>query len=239
MTKGQKIFLIVGLAVLATGTYLFATRKTSGDSELKPNVDKDGNLIDPTKDEYGNPIAAPSGTGSSAGSSAGSSTGSVTYSEDAFPLVFGARGERVKNLQTKLNVSPTSGYLGNKTKAAIEAKGYSIPLSQSNYNKIMGIGAQTSGTGTTGSTTPGSYKAYLKLNDAIVYSYPENNKSYIVGRIKKSIVLDRSIGYVLSSAANGYSKVSLSVAGYDVSGKAKVFSGTYYIRNVELSKTPY
>ena len=54
-----------------------------------------------------------------------------------FDLNIGWKGRNVIELQKKLGVVPTSGFLGSITKSAIEANGYSLPLSKSDYDNLM------------------------------------------------------------------------------------------------------
>lgn len=66
---------------------------------------------------------------------------------DAGELVEGSKGMRVEALQKKLGIVVTNapyGFLGTRTKAAIEVKGYSLPLSSIDYNNLMSGKTKTS-----------------------------------------------------------------------------------------------
>jgi hypothetical protein len=160
----------------------------------------------------------------------------VNVVSESFPLSVGMTGEKIKALQVKLGVSPTTGYFGNKTNAAVQAKGYTIPLSEANYNKIMGVTVAPSGQITFGDPV------YLKADQIVVYSYPEGKSDYIKGIIKKSDVLDKKIGSFVSDASNGFAKINLIATGRKLVGneyQVGNFTGTFYLNKSQLSRTPY
>jgi len=154
---------------------------------------------------------------------------------ESFPLAIGMKGDKIKALQVKLGVTPTTGYFGNKTNAAIQSKGYSVPLSEGNYNKIMGIVSNP--------VSPSNVKkgdaVYLKSSNGSIYSYPQVKSDYVVGSIKKTDILDRAIGTFDSEATNGFVKLNLSVSGRKLDNTVKIFNGTFYILKEQLSTTPY
>lgn len=66
-----------------------------------------------------------------------------------FPLKQGCKSSDVTKVQECLGIT-ADGQLGPKTASAIKAKGYSVPLSQSDYDKIV---ANCGGSGSSSSTT--------------------------------------------------------------------------------------
>lgn len=66
---------------------------------------------------------------------------------EQFPLNLGMFGPKIKALQQALEFAEVDqdGKFGNiKTKPAVIAKGYSVPLSEADYNKIIGASTGTS-----------------------------------------------------------------------------------------------
>lgn len=87
-----------------------------------------------------------------------------------FDLTLGMVGPKIKALQSKLGIA-TDGKFGLQTKAAVIAAGYTVPLSQPNYNKIVGI--------VTPPSPPLQTKGiYAKYNNTIV-----RNKDFSQNRI--------------------------------------------------------
>jgi len=121
---------------------------------------------------------------------------------EGFPLSVGMTGEKIKALQVKLGVSPTSGYLGTKTNSAIQSKGVAVPVSESDYNKLMGIVATT----TTKPLEKGK-PVYLKGDSIFYYSIPTKDAMYLVGQVKKNVSLDKAIGVYVEPATSGWSKI--------------------------------
>lgn len=58
------------------------------------------------------------------------------WQAESFPLNVGMFGNKIKALQTALGIT-ADGKFGNQTKAAVTAKGYAVPLSEADYNKIV------------------------------------------------------------------------------------------------------
>lgn len=73
-----------------------------------------------------------------------------TWITEAFPLNMGMYGSRIKLLQQKVGIG-ADGKFGKQTTTALIAKGYTVPLSEADYNTI--IGTSTSSTGTSTSST--------------------------------------------------------------------------------------
>lgn len=86
---------------------------------------------------------------------------------ETFPLNVGMYGPKIKAMQKILGVS-ADGKLGQITKASLIAKGYSVPLSTSDYNFII-----SSDGGNASSNIPG---AYAKYNNTIVRDINLNEK---------------------------------------------------------------
>lgn len=61
---------------------------------------------------------------------------SSSWIKEFFPLNVGMWGEQIKALQTALGIT-ADGKFGNQTKAAVISKGYAVPLSLADYNKIV------------------------------------------------------------------------------------------------------
>lgn len=58
--------------------------------------------------------------------------------KESFPLNVGMYGPKIKAMQAVLGNITVDGKLGPQTKGAIESAGYSLPLSEPDYNKIFG-----------------------------------------------------------------------------------------------------
>lgn len=91
--------------------------------------------------------------------------------KESFPLTRWMYGNHIKNIQSALGGLTVDGELGPKTEAAIVAAGYTMPLSQSDYNTITG-------------TTPVSSdlyvgkNAYARTNGVKVYNNDANYSIY-------------------------------------------------------------
>ncbi len=214
MTRTNKVLIVLGLAVVVTGVYLFANRKPDL-SMGKPNLDKDGNIIDMTKDADGNTIEQKPYHESPSPTPGGGSTG------DNFPLGVGSRGPNVKALQSALKIT-ADGAFGNQTKAAVISAGYSVPVSKIDFDKIVsGKIAQPNNT----PGTPLQGEVFIKsgIQSVTLRSVPNNNSTgTIVGNIDRTIASSKPIGYGSGSGSNGYSKVVVGVY-YDKTG-AKIIN---------------
>ena len=135
----------------------------------------------------------------------------VNVVSESFPLSVGMTGEKIKALQVKLGVSPTTGYFGNKTNAAVQAKGYTIPLSEANYNKIMGVTVTTT-TGAAPLTKPKEGDSVYILKDVVIKKYPSAEYAQ-EGILKKSRNLVTPIGTLTKLDKDGYVKIALKNAG--------------------------
>ena len=115
MTKGTKI--VLGL-ILTFGVgaviYYFATKGKDEKDLAKYEADEN----DKRKEEGLPPLPSPAQV------------------DAPFDLVNGSKGKNVMALQNKLGVS-ADGWLGNGTQKAIEAKGFSLPLSKPMYDRIL------------------------------------------------------------------------------------------------------
>lgn len=116
MKKQSIIILIIILAVILVLAYIFRCK-----------VFKIGCVIDPNKTD--DPLP----------------TGAVVWVKETFPLNVGMYGNNTKILQSKLGIS-ADGKFGDKTKAAIENKGYSVPLSKIHFDNIINPIIQGGGT---------------------------------------------------------------------------------------------
>lgn len=222
MNKTAKIILwsVVGVSTIGIGFYLYKILKPA----TNPVDDLDIPEIPPT--------------------SGGTSSGNVIIpsSNAIFPLSIGSRGELVKALQRKLGIT-ADGIFGNQTNTAIQRAGYPVPLSEVNYNKILGINQNSSPT-TQQPTAPTGFKTadavYLKDAGLAYYSFPSTAPSYLKGTIKRTDVLANQIGVYLAPAANGFSKVKLITSkGRDVENKLVALNSDYFVLTSKISKTPY
>lgn len=98
---------------------------------------------------------------------------------ESFPLNVGMYGTKIKALQTALSI-PADGKFGQQTNAAIKAKGYSIPLSESDYNMI--VPSNTNTNTNNGSSINASSCAGASGKDILGYAQFDNtivvNKSF-------------------------------------------------------------
>lgn len=144
--------------------------------------------------------------------------GSLTprWVPETFPLNIGMFGPKIKNLQKALGVQQ-DGKLGPQTSASLQAKGYNVPLSLVDYNKIVNPAATGGGTnfqsvknalGTAGKNFTGGVTGYMAGSNEVysfnfytngrVFVYDSNNNekargTYVDGG--KSIFLDNGTNY--------------------------------------------
>lgn len=162
----------------------------------------------------------------------------INVVSESFPLSVGMTGEKIKALQVKLAVSPTTGYFGNKTNAAVQAKGYKVPLSEADYNKIMGIATPPIQPPAPISAKEGD-SVYI-LKDVVLRNYP-SDAGAIEGYLKKSRNLITPIGTLTKLDKNGYVKVALknAVGEKFVNNKNQVYTWneSLFINAQDLSLT--
>lgn len=91
---------------------------------------------------------------------------SPTWKAETFPLNVGMYGPKIKALQTTLGIS-ADGKFGQQTKSAITSKGYSVPLSQSDYNTLINSGG--------GSASQNIKGVYAKFDGVKIYSLANKN----------------------------------------------------------------
>jgi len=92
------------------------------------------------------------GTGGGDGTGGGTGGGGGYTPCSGFPLKQGCKSSDVRKVQECLGIG-ADGQLGPKTASAIKAKGYSMPLSQSDYDKIVANCGGSSSSSTTTTTT--------------------------------------------------------------------------------------
>lgn len=133
-SKTKKVVLF-GLGTLALGTLAFF-----GFKHFKKQ--KDNDEIDQTTNE----MDSKAGFQTPSNPKPRTSLPSVSVG-DTFPLRFHAKGDKVRLLQQALiRTYGTSilkkfgadGDLGTETQSALRSKGYGVPLSEADYNKIIG-----------------------------------------------------------------------------------------------------
>lgn len=137
---------------------------------------------------------------------AGSNTSN--WIKESFPLTRWMYGNNIKNVQSALGGLKADGELGPKTEAAIVAAGYTMPLSQSDYNTI------------TGTTTPSSSSyvgktAYARSNGVKVFNNDANYSIYKTAKKDEWIGEVRDIDpdddhYYLITTTKGYGSVKIS-----------------------------
>lgn len=134
---------------------------------------------------------------------------------ESFPLNVGMYGPKTKSLQKAMGFQTTDkkaknyadGYFGDaETKPAVIAKGYSVPLSMDDYNKIV---ITTSGSGNTTSKTLKDYEStFIKtgnISNTTVRYIADSSTFKIYGK-------NQNIGTLGADLGNGYHKI------FDVDG---------------------
>lgn len=222
VNKVKVVLVSLSLIGLSVGGYFlykhFFPSKDSG-KDTDPDVDKDTDT----------------GSGSGAGTSYAPAS---SWIPESFPLKKGMQGDNIAKMQSVLGIGD-DGKFGSQTSAALQKKGYGLSITKAQFDIIVGNSAGYQAPTPPFPPTPVSNKVYIKGDTVVVYSYPSTSAAYIVGRIKKSTLLDQSIGVLQSDAGNGFAKVKANAAGYNVSGASKLFSGMFFFRKVELSDKPY
>lgn len=134
----------------------------------------------------------------------------TTWVKESFPLNVGMFGPKIKALQKALGFQDTNknepnfqdGYFGDKeTKPAVINAGYSVPISEPDYNKIIAVSAEFIGK-----------NAYALINDVRVSN------------------LDNSV-YKIAKKDEWCGKVSGKEGDfYLLSGNRKVGTGSVYLK---------
>lgn len=130
------------------------------------------------------------------------------------PYNIGMYGSKIKALQKVLKIIE-DGKFGNQTKSAIIAKGYTVPLSEADYNKIVGTIATTTTTTTTtgGGKTIDDYKG-----QSVVAKYDNTPVRYIYDdKLFKTFKAGEWIGHLGDSLPGRYHRL------LDVSGDTSWF----------------
>jgi hypothetical protein len=109
--------------------------------------------------------------------------------------------------------------------------------------KELASPAASSSTSASTSFTKNTW-VYLATSQSMLYSYPENNANYFVGRVSKTNFLDKPIGMYDSAATAGF--VKIIVSGYEPYDKAsggygpmKMETKSVYIYKTAIRKTPF
>lgn len=142
MKKKAVIIIIVVVIIILIGVaiYLFVKGGKNGNKDTNKDTDTGGG--DDTTPGFP-PAPAPSPAPGSANSFA-----SAACTKDAFPLGRGAKNQCVIALQTALGIT-ADGNFGPMTESAVRAKGYVVPLTNADFDKIIaGISAPVPVTGT-------------------------------------------------------------------------------------------
>jgi hypothetical protein len=150
-TDGSKAHkaLKIGLAIalpLGTGAIIywaFISKTKEGITRWQKWTKKDGSAVPAGGGSSSSSNTTAFKTGSNTSSGAQTGGGASSSGSTGFPLSMGSSGSNVKSLQTALNASQNAGLvvdgqLGSLTSAALKKAGYSLPLSQSSYNTLIG-----------------------------------------------------------------------------------------------------
>jgi len=148
---------------------------------------------------------------------------------ETFPLNIGMFGTKIKALQTALGIA-ADGKLGSQTNSALIAKGYTVPLSLTDYNNIVNPAATGGGTnfqtvknslGTAGKNFSGGVTAYMSgPNEVYSFDFYTNGRVFIYDSKKnekakgtysdggKLIVLDSGTNFNASSVTVNMQKIA-------------------------------
>lgn len=102
---------------------------------------------------------------------------------ESAPYNVGMYGPSIKALQSALEIT-ADGKFGSQTKAAVIAKGYAVPLSQADYNKIVGASTGT-GSGSPAPANPGNIVGQHVYSNQIVNirSTPDVNDGWFNNKV--------------------------------------------------------
>lgn len=179
-----------------------------------------------------------------------------TYSSASFPIKKGMRGEMVANVQRYLgsnaacvssykingaSIPTADGVFGPITEKALKScKGVNT-VSQELYNQMI---APPPAAAPSATAIKKSDKIYLSGDQSMLFTFPENKAQYFLGRVSKTLFLDKSFGIFIEDAANGMAKIT--VIGYEPYNKTtggydafKAQSTTAYIFKSNIRKTAY
>lgn len=133
---------------------------------------------------------------------------SPTWVSETFPLNIGMYGAKIKALQTALNIT-ADGKFGPQTKGAVIAKGYTVPLSESDYNKIV-IPSSGGGNNTGKKTLDDYIGTYINTGNTI-----NTTVRYIAdSSVFKTYGKNANVGRLGTALPNGYHEM-FDVAGDD------------------------
>lgn len=140
MKKNTVVIIIVAIILILIGVAVFLFVKGSKKGK---NVDKDGKLIDPTKDKDGKTIEILDTTPPKTDTTTTTTTDTTTTApklldctKDAFPMGMGAKNKCVQRLQEKLKLT-ADGKFGNKTNTAVTNLKYVVPLTEKDFDRII------------------------------------------------------------------------------------------------------
>lgn len=120
MANTGKIVFWSAVGLIVTGGVILLVKKITSSTIGKSSTD---NGSGSATTQYNQPTSSSTPSSSSLG--------------DSFPLVKGSRGNNVKTLQRALGITLVDGILGNNTETHIHIAGYNLPLSESDFNKIV------------------------------------------------------------------------------------------------------
>ena len=146
MKKNAVVIIIIAIILILIGVavYLFVKGSKKG-----KNLDKDGKIIDPTKDKDGKllllektPEVTPTPTPEVTPPPTYTAPKLLDCTTDAFPMGMGAKNQCVQRLQQKLNLSYSAklvddGKFGKNTNTAVVGLGFVVPLTEADYDKII------------------------------------------------------------------------------------------------------
>ena len=206
--SGVIIAVIILLVLVAVWLFTTGMKPKDNEKDLK-DISGGGDNATPTPGGNSSPTNPTNPT-------------SIKCTKDAFPLGVGSRNQCVVALQRALSISQ-DGIFGQQTKAAVNARGYVVPLTHTDFDKIIGM-------------SPASWKTgdpvYLKGFGASLDVYVQQSSLGMqrISAINNYLSGSKKIGkYVGTAFLAGYSSIKLD---QPVNGITAVF-----VRTDAISKT--
>jgi hypothetical protein len=140
MKKNVVVIIIVAIILILIGVAVYFFVKGSKKGK---NLDKDGNIIDPSKDKDGKllplekiPEVTPPPNYTTPPPNYTTPTTLLPCTKDAFPMGMKAKNQCVQRLQQKLKLDD-DGKFGKNTNTAVVGLGFVVPLTEADYDKII------------------------------------------------------------------------------------------------------
>lgn len=126
----------------------------------------------------------------------------TTWIPETIPYNVGMFGPKIKALQKAVGI-PDDGKFGNQTKATIMAKGYVVPLSDSDYNKIVKPSSSTNQAPCPGKTIDACQSYWIKAKyNGTPLRFISDNKIY------KTLNAGEDIGRIGEALPSGFHKIT-------------------------------